>query len=173
MPEETIVQLVESVLNGDDNAFTSLVKQHQSVVFNLARQNCPRSADAEDIAQDAFVRAYRNLRKLRNPARFSSWLYGITVNVAREHARKRPAFVPLDSVPEPAAPKTDNAVSDKENKLLAAISRLPEKYRIPLTLRYTNKMKYRAIGEALGLDEKTARTRVHRARTMLRAALTG
>jgi RNA polymerase sigma-70 factor (ECF subfamily) len=166
---EESAHLVRLTLAGDKAAFVRLVELHANVVYGLARQNAPVPAEAEDIAQESFLRAYRDLRKLRKAEQFCPWLYGITLNVARERRRKGARTVPLDSVPEPAAPEEQSAPSTRESQLLAQVASLPEKYRVPLTLHYLKGMKFREIGEALDIEETTARSLVHRARAKLLA----
>jgi len=159
-------ELVRLTLAGNKDSFVELVELHKDVVYGLARQNSPSPSDAEDIAQEAFLRAYRDLRKLKNPERFRPWLYGITIRVAREKHRRRPSTVPLDSVPEPAA-AAPTVPDPEEARLLGQLATLPEKYRIPLTLHYLGGRRYGDIAQTLGVPESTARSLVHRARAML------
>ena len=168
---EQTEQLVRSALAGDSDAFTQLITMYQKVVFALAYQRYLDRNEAEDIAQDTFLRAYRDLRRLRKPALFGKWLYGIALNVIRERYRKRKPTVPLESIPEPAAappPPPDDA--ERQRQLLAAVAELPPLYRVPLTLHYAQGLGYRRIGEQLGITESSARSRVHRARALLRDA---
>lgn len=163
-------ELVQLALAGRKDAFVWLVELYQNVVYGLAYQNAPNPSDAEDIAQEAFLRAYRDLRKLRKPDRFGQWVCGIAVNVAREKTRARRITVPLDSIPEPAA-ENPTEPREEETRLLAKVAALPEKYRVPLTLHYAGNMKYREIGRTIGISDITARSRVHRARAMLKAMM--
>ena len=162
------VELVRSARDGDRSAFAELVAAHQNAVFALACQHAPDRTEAEDITQETFLRAYRDLRKLRRPERFTAWVYGIALNVARERNRKARPLVPLESIPEPEAPAANNEGQRKEQRLLALVAELPDKYRVPLAMRYAQALAYDAIGKALGVAEPTARSLVHRARAMLR-----
>ncbi|MFC1462186.1 RNA polymerase sigma factor [Verrucomicrobiota bacterium] len=161
-------QLVRQTLAGDKDAFGSLVEAHQQVAFALACQQAPGRADAEDILQEAFLRAYRRLAGLRNPALFPKWLYSIVINVARERRRRHKPTVPIESIPELPGHTVDPAERAALQELLARIANLPPKYRIPLTLRYASGLKYGEIARQLGIGETAARSRVHRARTLLR-----
>lgn len=160
-------ELVRKALDGDRSAFAELVATHQNAVFALACQHAPDRTEAEDITQEAFLRAYRDLRKLRKLERFTAWVYGIALNVAREQTRKAKPLIPLESIPEPPAPAANNEAQRKEQRLFALVAALPAKYRVPLTMRYVQALAYNAIGEALGVAEPTARSLVHRARAML------
>ncbi len=169
-PEKT-AELVQKTLEGDRSAFVELVKEHRGVVFAIARQHTRYGSQIEDAAQEAFLRAYRDLRKLRRPALFGKWLYGVALNVAREQARAVKPSVPLESIPEPAAEKTDPGEEQKKERLVAMVADLPDKYRVPLTMHYAGKLKYEEIGQSLGIVVSTARSLVHRARAMLRERL--
>jgi len=92
-------ELVRLALAGNKDAFVELIELHKDMVFGLAYQNSPDASEAEDTAQEAILRAYRDLRKLRAPERFGQWLYGITINVARERMRTSKLTVPLESAP--------------------------------------------------------------------------
>jgi RNA polymerase sigma-70 factor (ECF subfamily) len=160
---------VRLTLAGDKNAFRELVVRYQNVVFALALQHTADKSEAEDIAQESFLRAYRDLGKLRKQESFGNWLFGITLNVAREGARRRVVTIPLQSVPETALPRDDSLPRQAESENIhILVAKLPEEYRVPLTLHYVNNLKYAEIGRILGLGEVTARSRVHRARAMLK-----
>lgn len=163
-----IAQLVQQTLAGNKDAFCSLVETHQQAAFALAYQQSPTRADAEDITQEAFLRAYKQLGNLRKPALFPKWVYSIVMNVARERRRGQRPTVPIDAIPETAGANMDPAERAAIQDLLSQIAELPEKYRVPLTLRYAKGLKYREIAQQLGIRETAARSRVHRARALLR-----
>ena len=162
-----VQQLVDRARVGDKDAFADLVTTHQRIVYALAYQHAFDKQEAEDIAQEAFLRAYRDLRTLRKSDSFTQWLCRITLNVTREKNRARRPFVSLDSLPEMAA-KSDPQEEAEIARLMVMVSDLPEEYRVPLTMRYIEGMSYRDIAEALHIEESSARSRVHRARAMLR-----
>ena len=141
------------------------------MVFALAFQHTLHPAEAEDVAQETFLRAFRDLARLRDPNRFPAWLYGIALNVIREFSRGRDTAVPLDFAPEPAAEAPDLEERHRQEAVLAGVARLPEKYRIPLTLHYVDGLPYSEIGLTLDMPETTARSLVHRAREMLAVIL--
>ena len=164
-------QLVQRTLAGEKDAFAELVKAHENLAFSLAYQHLRNQSDAEDIAQEAFLRAYRDLHKLRDPALFGKWFCGIVLNVVKEKSRGRKPSVPLHLVGDIAAQQAEPDERAKVDMLLGMIARLSDDYRVPLTLHYVQGLQYREIGDALGISEVTARSRVHRARAMLRKAL--
>jgi len=161
-------QLVRQTLAGDKDAFGNLVAAYRQVAFALARQQVPGRADAEDIVQEAFLRAYKQLAGLKNPNLFAKWLYSIVINVAREKRRRDRPTVPLESIPEIPGRTVDSAEKAAMQELLAQVAGLPPKYRVPLTLRYAGGLKYGEIAQQLGIGETAARSRVHRARKLLR-----
>jgi len=161
-------QLVRQALAGDGDAFGVLIENHQRVAFALARQQAPIRADAEDITQEAFLRAYKHLGRLKKPELFAKWLYSIVINVARERRRAQRHTVPIESIPEIAGPNVDPAERAAMRELLTKVAELPGKYRVPLTMRYAEGLKYSEIGRILGVRETGARSLVHRARAMLR-----
>ncbi|MBA4388014.1 MAG: hypothetical protein C0404_08540 [Verrucomicrobia bacterium] len=168
MDQVSVESLVEKTLAGDKEAFVELVNRFQRLVFGLARQHSAGQADTEDIAQESFLRAYRDLRKLRVPASFGNWLGSIAVRVALEKGRTAGRTIPLGSIPEPQAAGVGGGDVARDEKLLAMVRELPEQYRIPLTLHYVGRRKYAEIARELGENESTVRSLVHRARAMLR-----
>ena len=159
--------LVQLALAGDKDAFGALVEAHQRTAFALAYQRTSNKADAEDITQEAFLRAYKYLARLRKPALFGKWLFTMVINVARERRRAHKPTVPLESIPERAGHNVDPTERAAMADLLAKVAKLPTKYRLPLALRYAEGLKYNEIARRLDIRESSARSRVHRARAML------
>jgi RNA polymerase sigma-70 factor (ECF subfamily) len=170
MKKETDGELVGMVLDGKREAFSELIRRYQNGIFSLGYQKTFNRTDAEDVAQEAFLRAYRDLKKLRKPELWGRWLYGIALNISREMGRARKPTSPLESFMEPPAPPTKD---ERIEELLAVVGSLPDKYRLPLTLHYVENYSYREIAEKLGLEESTARSQVHRAKAMVRQGLQG
>ncbi len=164
MASQNDADLVHLTLNGQNDSFAGLVTKYQNTVFNLAYQKSQNRAEAEDIAQEVFLRAYQDLRKLRKPGLFGRWLYGIALNVSRERARVQKPEALLEAIVASEAPSDDAA----QERLLRLVGELPDKYRLPLTLYFVDGLSHRQIGERLGMAEPTARSRVHRAKAMIR-----
>lgn len=167
---EAVARLVTVTLAGDLAAFERLVRLHEGLVYSEAVRGCPEQA--RDIAQESFIRAYRRLATLRDPRRFTPWLFSIVRHVVREHRRRRRLDVlPLESVPEGALPAVAPVFPQDMQPILSALEVLPLDLRLPLVLRYEEDLSYAQIAERLGLSEVAVRTRVHRARRALAARL--
>ena len=164
MGTQSDADLICLVLEGDAEAFVEVVRKYQNTIFSLAYQRTLNRADAEDVAQEAFLRAYRNLRKLRKPELFGRWLYGIALNVTRESIRARRPEVTLKAIAEPAVRPEDRLRDD----LLAMVGSLSDKYRLPVTMHFVDGLGHREIAKVLNLRESTVRSRVHRAKAMLK-----
>lgn len=162
-------QLVMETLNGDRNAFAELVRAHQGRALATARALCGDFDTAQDVTQEAFVQAYLSLRKLRDPAAFGAWLYGIVRNLSRKRtSRGRPAPVSLerDDVPEPSTGPPEVA-----GEMVAALAGLPRHHREILAARYLQDLDYPEIARALGTTVNNVRVRCFRAKKALREAL--
>lgn len=162
--------LVLSTLAGSKNSFAELIESHERLVFSIAYQQLANHSDANDVAQEVFLRAYSNLGKLRRPEQFTQWLYGIALNVSREFVRKAAPEIPLDSIAEPPAPVPDDP-DPRHRQVLELLAKLPAKYSLPLTLRYVYRAKYSDMADLLGITENLARNRVYRAKLMLKHRL--
>jgi RNA polymerase sigma-70 factor (ECF subfamily) len=164
--------LVARALDGDAGAFEEIVRRHERRVLGLARRLLAQPQDAEDAAQEAFLRLYRALARLDPERPLLPYLYRITVNVCRDLGRRRPRpALPLDEMDaadEPAAPGADPAEASRlaeERRIAAAALRaLPEKQRAALVLRDVQGLSTREVAEVLGTSEVTVRTQISRAR---------
>lgn len=161
--------LVEASLT-DLDAFGELVRRHQDFVYGAALRIVRNPVMAQDIAQEAFVRAHRALPGFRGQAQVRSWLYRIATNLALNAVQRRREY-PSDSLPDTPArrdPAADTETLALRDELEAAISELPPKLKEPLVLREYEGMSYQAIADLLELPINTVRTRILRARRALR-----
>jgi RNA polymerase sigma-70 factor, ECF subfamily len=148
-------ELVRACVAGDRAAFDVLVARHQRQVYRLCYRFVGNHEDAAELAQDAFVRAYRALRKFEQTAKFTTWLHRISVNVCLNRlALKTPKHAPLkndDAMPAPGE-SADAAVLREERAatVRAAITRLPAKQRATLILRVYHDMPHDEIAKILG-----------------------
>ena len=160
---------VDRVLGGDASGFEGLVRRWQRPLVNLAFRFCQDRGRAEEMAQDAFLRAYRSLGTWRKDAAFSTWLFAVATNVyCSELRRIPPRPVALDDVPEPAQPEA--AVRDdsyRDRVVRRAVLTLPAKYREALVLFYFHDMDVSAAARSLSLPEGTIKARLSRGRAML------
>ena len=157
-----------------------LVERHQTMVYNLALGKTGSPQDAEEVTQTAFLKAWQGLPAFQGKAAFSSWLYRLTVNAAIDLLRqrsRRPQTLSLDDpdlppVPDPAEdPQAQAEAQERRRQLWQAIDALPEVHRTPFLLREMEGYSYREIAKALGLEEGTVKSRLARARVLLRSEL--
>jgi RNA polymerase sigma-70 factor (ECF subfamily) len=170
-------ELTERLAAGVDGAFELLVRAYQHRLFAFALSLSGNSADAEEIAQDAFVRAYRALRgygadRIRE-LRLSGWLHQITLNVLRNRVRRRRLrVVPLESAPEPVdrtlGPEAHAERRAQSAELANLVSGLSEHHRNAVVLRCVQGMTYAEAAAVLGQPEGTVKANVHRGLVALR-----
>jgi RNA polymerase sigma-70 factor (ECF subfamily) len=175
--KEGDAELVARARQGDEAAFEQLVLRHQRYVFNLAYRVLGDYAEAEDVTQEAFVRVWRGLSGFRGQARFTTWLYRIVHNLCLNRLpglrRELLQTEPLEEVlanPDPS-PADLFDVRERLAFLHAQLDRLPEKYRLVLTLRYLQHLSYAEVAAALDVPMGTVKTHIHRARRLLRERL--
>lgn len=162
-----IPALVQRARRGDPDAFSRLVSAFERPLYALALQKLGHPEDAQDVAQDAFLEAYRTLDRLREPAAFPGWIRKIVLNLSYMRLRKRkPDYVPDVEAPAPAPPEVDP--HELPNLILRAISRVPEAYQLPLMLRYLEKLTPQEIATELGMNPNTVRVTLHRGSLLLR-----
>ncbi len=162
-------ELVDAALV-DLDAFGELIRRHQDFVYGAALRIVRNPVLAQDIAQEAFVRAHRGLPNFRGQAQVRSWLYRISTNLALNAVQRRKEY-PAETLPERA--DTYDPAADAVNRALRedleeAIAALPEKLKGPLVLRELDGLSYQEIADALQLPINTVRTRILRARRALR-----
>ena len=176
---------IERVLKGDANAFEHLVHAYEKTVYNLALRTLGNREDAEDITQEAFLKAYRSLDSFRGDSKFSVWLYRIVSNLCLDLLRSRQRK-PVQSltVEDDDGEIGELEISDEHfspEKLLdrkltresvqRGLSALPDDARQILLLRELQGMSYEEIGQALDLEPGTVKSRIFRARKRLCAFL--
>jgi RNA polymerase sigma-70 factor, ECF subfamily len=166
---------VEKVLAGDVSAFEGIVRRWQGPLINLAYRFCRDRGRAEEMAQEAFLRAYRGLAQWRKDAAFSTWLFALAANLYRSELRRIPArTVPLEAIAEPADARASNAGLEDQDRDLAvrrAVGALPAKYRESLILFYFHDMDVATAARSLGVPEGTVKARLSRGREILRGKL--
>jgi RNA polymerase sigma-70 factor (ECF subfamily) len=174
--EDTEATWVQQARAGDQGAFSRIVEAYQTPVYNLAYRMLGNTVEAEDAAQETFIRAYTRLETYDPARKFSSWLLAIAshycVDVLR---RRRMNYLSLDDLPpmvELSMPKTTQpeqvVVSQQDaGAVQQLLNALPPAYRTPVILRYWYDMSYREIAETMGVTESTIKTRLHRARAKL------
>ncbi len=173
-------ELVRRSQEGDGEAFGQLIERYKSKVFNLAYGMIGDRSEADDLAQDVFIKAYYALPKFQFRSEFGTWLYRIAVNHVRDYLRKNKHRLDELSIHElgetiPAASGSsfeDRQLADKRRALVqTALRRLPEKYRTILVLRDMQELPYEEISHILAISPGTVDSRLHRARKKLREKL--
>src|SRR5271157_3303355 len=166
---------VERVLAGDISAFEGIVRRWQGPLINLAYRFCRDRGRAEEMAQEAFLRAYRRLGQWRKDAVFSTWLFALAMNLYRSELRRIPVWtVSLDDIAEPVDGRaSDGGLEDQDRDLAVrrAVGALPSKYREALILFYFHDMDVTTAAQSLGLPEGTVKARLFRGREILRGKL--
>jgi RNA polymerase sigma-70 factor (ECF subfamily) len=175
-------QLIPRAAAGDRAAFRALVERHRAMVYRVAFQFAGNHHDADDIAQEVFLKVFRSLGGFRRDAQFTSWLYRIAMNACIDHGR-RAAPAPVKGTDEadgdPLATLQSDAPGPEERTyagelgavLRVEIERLPPRQRLVFTMRHFEELKLSEIAEALDLAEGTVKRQLHAAVHRLRAAL--
>ena len=181
--------LIREAQRGNRAAFEVLVRHYDQSVLRLALHLTGSEADAQDIHQDAFLKAYKNLGSFRFECSFYTWIYRIVTNLCLDHLRKRnvrkedaPVVVDgsgeeynlLDQVADVRAganPERDLMRRELGNKIAAALSRLTPRERMVFELKHYHGLKLRTVGEMLNTTEETAKNTLFRATQKLRSAL--
>lgn len=170
---------IERVLSGDVSAYSSLVDRHKDMAYSIAYKVLRIQEDAEEVAQDAFLKAYQNLDKFKHEAKFSTWLFRIVYNTAISRTRKkRPDFSPIDE--RTMGNLTDDDIhenldqmssEEQQNMVTAAIDRLPEDESAIVTLFYMEDNSIEDISEITGLSRSNVKVKLFRIRKKLSAEL--
>jgi len=179
MQHRTDEELVMLIRAGDTSAFEILVMRYQKQIFALAYRLGGDYDEANDMAQEAFLRIYRELPRYDASRRFFPWMYKVAYNTCLNVLHKRPREAAnLDQMGDTAAPDAAAhsptaayAETERAEVIHRALQSLPEQYRIPLTLKYLGGLSYQEISEQMDLPVSTIETRLFRGRNMLRSAL--
>lgn len=173
-------EVVERVLAGDTSLFEILMRRYNQRLFRVARGILAEDAEAEDVMQEAYVRAFRELASFRGEARFATWLTRIACHEALARAQKRRRLVSISGLgggepPDPPA-ETASPERDLENRELHAVLReavevLPDPLRAVFCLREIEGLSTEQTADALGLTIENVRVRLHRAKLALRQTL--
>jgi len=178
-------ELVQRVQQGDKKSFDLLVLKYQNRIIKLVSRYVREQSDAMDVAQEAFLKAYRALPNFRGDSAFYTWLYRIAINTAKNHLvsmSRRPAEAHLENSDGDAIDieELQKDFDNPENLLLAeeikqtiltAMNKLPEDLRVAITLREIDGLTYEEIAEAMDCPIGTVRSRIFRAREAVDAKL--
>ena len=183
---ETIVKnRIKQVKNGDQNAFAEIVELYKDKVFQLCYRMLGNRHEAEDIAQEAFLRAYVNIHSYDTKRKFSTWLYRIATNLSIDRIRKKKPDYYLDAevagaegltmysqvAADVMLPEDEVESLELQEIIQNEILKLPDKYRSVIVLKYIDELSLKEISEILDLPVGTVKTRIHRGREALRNQL--
>ena len=170
-------ELVDRFQAGERVAFDQLVRRHQRGVWHLVRRYVKRDADASDVTQQAFVRAFKGLVTFRGAASVRSWLYRIAINCSlswlRDHRREEPTELAEDAMVEQSSAPARMMSGQEGVRLRAAIQQLPPKQKLVLELRVFDDLSFKEVAELAECTENTAKVNFHYAVKRLRDILGG
>jgi len=180
MREFSDEQLAKLVLEGRSDAYQILVERYQKQIFALAYRLGGDYDEAQDMAQESFIRIYQELPKFDCSRRFFPWMYRVAHNTCINLLHKRPKdTTPLENVYDAAEedageivdPGRDIEQQERSRAITEALQSMPESYRLPLVMKYLEGMSYQEISEQLDLPVSTIETRLFRGRKMLKDTL--
>ena len=169
--------LVDAAAAGSREAFDELVRRHQTAMMTLVRVLAAERGDADDLAQEVFVRAWKSLRSFRGESTFRTWLHRVAINVVRTSQSRRGRFLRLfastgDDTPEPESAEEPVDASLARRQIIdRALAALPDDLRVAVTLRDLQGLDYKEIAAALDVPIGTVESRIFRARQRLRPLL--
>lgn len=166
------LECVMRVLAGDASAFEAIVRRWQGPLVNMAWRYCRDRGRAEELAQEAFVRAWRGLATWRREGSFSTWLFALAANVFRSELKRFPVVtLPIEAIAEPSRPASQDNEFEKANlkdTVQRAVLALPFRYREPILLFYFHEMDVTAAARTMKMAEGTFKARLSRGRELLR-----
>ncbi len=166
MPLADEKTIIDSVKKGDRNAFCAIVETYKAAVFNLSFRMTGSIEDAEDIAQETFLRAYRHLYRYDTQKPFFTWLYTICLNCTRNHLKRKKNLIKI--IPDYSNDDRDRTPEKRLQQKMEAQSiqnllfRLHGKYREAIVLRYYQDLSFKEMGAVLRISESAAKMRVYR-----------
>ncbi len=186
------VTLVRRFRQGDMESFSLLVAKYQDRIYNMLLRMCGRPADAEELAQEAFLRAMERIGQFHGRSKFYTWLFRIAANLASSHRRRsgRIKFHSLSGPEDGDSSSTDALTSEMAARcqigpqeaavaaemnqhVMSALGKLDDEFRLVIVLRDIEEMDYAQVADVMNVPVGTVKSRLHRARAMLRDRLRG
>lgn len=183
--DELIRKRIKQIKKGDQDAFAEIVELFKDKIYQLVYRMIGNSHEAEDIAQEAFIRAYININSFDVNRKFSTWLYRIATNLTIDRIRKKKPDYYLDAevagtegltmysqvAADIALPEVEVETMELQGEIQRQILKLPDKYRSVIVLKYIDELSLIEISEILEIPVGTVKTRIHRGREALRQQL--
>ena len=166
-------ELIKEFQGGDEDAFNILVKRHLSDTYGFFIKFTSDIVEAEDLAQDVFIKMYKALKKFRFESEFKTYLFRANINMSNNYLRRNKwrNLLHLDQAPEPEYLDTSHEDEWRRKELWDAISKLPSKQRKVVTLRIGKEMAYKEIALVMGINENSAKVSYHHAVKYLKDVL--
>ncbi|HTK82043.1 MAG TPA: sigma-70 family RNA polymerase sigma factor [Bacteroidota bacterium] len=173
MNEEQDLKLVDDSLHGDQKAFGKIVDKYQRPIFNVALRILNNVNEAQDIAQEVFIKAYNNLPNFNHKYKLFSWLYRIAINESLnlQQSRRRGEALNEGMISGDGTPEDILNNNESSEMINIAIGRLNQDYQTVIILKHLQGFSYNQIGEILGIPEKTVKSRLFTARQQLKDIL--
>ena len=170
------IELVNRCINGDNNAFSVLVERYKRLIFNVVYNMINNRDEINDIAQEIFIRIYKSLDRYNSEFKFSTWIVKISTNYCLDVLRKkRIDSMPIDEAVGVLSPEDTPEASfikrERSERINDELSKLPEKYRVPLLLFHKNGLSYEEMSQVLNEPMSIIKNRLYRARLILREKL--
>jgi len=170
-PAESTERLLHAARRGDPSAFEQIVRRHQHRVYNLAYRMLRDHDDAEDLTQEAFLRVFQSLPRIRDDRALGAYITRVAANLSITWLRAKNRRPEHTTDPADLASVPDHAGPEPDDRLRQAVSNLPAKYRLAITAFYLEGCSYKEAAHILGITPRSLKTRLYRARTMLRKAV--
>jgi RNA polymerase sigma-70 factor (ECF subfamily) len=173
----TDLELISACLDGDQDAFTELITRYKNLVYSLILRKTNDSEEANDLAQDVFIKIYKNLRAYSPEYKFSTWVIRITTNhIIDQHRKKKQETVPLDDhaydLPDTAgSPEALYLKNEQTKRINKIVDELPSMYKIPILLYHQQGLSYQEIAEIIGEPLSKVKNRIFRGRKLLKEGL--
>jgi RNA polymerase sigma-70 factor (ECF subfamily) len=176
----TDVELIEACLCGNQDSFTELVNRYKNLVYSIILRQTRDSEEANDLAQDVFLKVYKNLKSYTPAFKFSTWIMRITGNhIIDRHRKKKAETVPFEphmaegaGMATEASPESQYLRREQAERIQKIIADLPEMYRIPVVLYHQQDMSYQEISDEIGEPLSKVKNRIFRGRKLLKEMLT-
>jgi len=170
---------IDNILNGDANAFTVLVDRYKDLVFTLALRMMKHREEAEEVAQDTFIKVYKSLNKFKGDSKFSTWIYRVAYNTCLDRIKKNKRqqyTVEINEYTEHQVKTMDNALDqmeakEREQSIQDCLALLPSEDSFLLTLYYFEEQSLEEIGKVVGLKPNNVKVKLFRGRKKLATIL--
>jgi RNA polymerase sigma-70 factor (ECF subfamily) len=173
----TDLELINACLDGDQEAFAELITRYKNLVYSLILRKTKDSDEANDFAQDVFIKIYKNLHAYSPEYKFSTWVIRITTNhIIDQHRKKKQETVSLEDhaydLPDASAsPETVYIKSEQTKRINKIVDELPSMYKIPILLYHQQGLSYQEIAEIIGEPLSKVKNRIFRGRKLLKESL--